>query len=208
VTDAASISEAVRAAGEIDALVNNAGVGLASIIEGTPMDTVRTLFETNTFGAMAVTQAFLPQFRTRRTGVIVNVSSSVTLRPLPMLAAYSASKAAMNAFSESLALELRAFNVRVRIVLPGRSPETAFGENARAGMRENGVAIPEPYADFSRTVFEGMGRTTGPVTRSLDVAQAVWRAVNDPSSPARLPAGEDALEWSQSNAHPDTAAGS
>jgi len=167
----------------------------------------RALFETNTFGAMAVTQAFLPQFRTRRAGVIANVSSSVTLRPLPMLAAYTASKAAMNAFSESLALELQAFSVRVRVVLPGRSPETAFGENAQAGMRERGVAIPEPYTELSRSGFEGMGRTTGPVTRSLDVAEAVWRAVNDQSCPFRLPAGEDAVEWALSNAHPDTAAG-
>ena len=161
------------------------------------MQTVRAILESNTFGAIAVTQAFLPQFRQRKEGVIVNVSSSVTLRPLPMLAVYTASKAAMNAFSESLALELQAFNVRVRIVLPGRSPETAFGQNAQAKMRENEVDIPEPYADLAKGVFERMGQTGGPITRSIDVAQAVWRAVNDPSCPVRLPAGEDAVEWAE-----------
>lgn len=197
VADAKSIREAVDAAGPIDALVNNAGVGLLSVIEGTPMETVRSFFETNTFGAMAVTQAFVPQFRQRKAGVIVNVSSSVTLRPLPMLAVYTASKAAMNAFSESLALELESFNVRVRIVLPGRSPETSFGQNAQGKMRESGVAIPEPYADLARSVFERMGQNGGPTTRSIDVAQAVWRAVNDPSCPIRLPAGEDAVEWAK-----------
>lgn len=197
VTDADSIREAVEAVGQIDALVNNAGVGLLSVIEGTPMQTVRAILESNTFGAIAVTQAFLPQFRQRKEGVIVNVSSSVTLRPLPMLAVYTASKAAMNAFSESLALELQAFNVRVRIVLPGRSPETAFGQNAQAKMRENEVDIPEPYADLAKGVFERMGQTGGPITRSIDVAQAVWRAVNDPSCPVRLPAGEDAVEWAE-----------
>jgi NAD(P)-dependent dehydrogenase (short-subunit alcohol dehydrogenase family) len=197
VTDTESIREAVETAGQIDALVNNAGFGLLSVLEGTPMETVRALFETNTFGAMAVTQAFLPQLRKQKAGVIVNVSSSVTLRPLPMLAVYTASKAAMNAFTESLALELQPFNVRVRIVLPGRSPETAFGQNAQAQTRKHGVAIPEPYSDLARTVFERMGQTAGPVTRSLDVAQAVWRAVTDPSCPLRLPAGQDAVEWAR-----------
>ncbi|HUX20775.1 MAG TPA: SDR family oxidoreductase [Spirochaetia bacterium] len=195
VTDGESIRRAVDAAGPIDALVNNAGIGLLSVLEDTPMETVRALFETNTFGPMAVTQAFLPQFRNRRAGVIVNVSSSVTLRSLPMLAAYTASKAAMNAFSECLALELKAFDVRVRIVLPGRSPETAFGQNAQAQTPMRGVAVPEPYADLARSVFERMGQSSGPITRSLDVAEAVWRAVTDPSCPVRLPAGEDAMEW-------------
>lgn len=193
VTNEASIRQAVEAAGPIDALVNNAGVGLMGIFEGTPMTTIRALFETNFFGALAVMQAFLPQFRQRKSGVIVNVSSSTTLRALPLLAAYTASKAAMNAFTESLALELEDFNVRVRLVLPGRSPETAFGQNARAQTSKNGVTIPEPYADWAKNVFGRMGNNSGPVTRSADVSAAIWRAVNDPSCPIRLPAGEDAV---------------
>lgn len=194
VTEPRSIREAVQAAGPIDALVNNAGVGLLSIIEGTPMETVRATFETNTFGVIAVTQAFLPQLRERKAGVIVNVSSTVTLLPLPMLAVYSASKAALNAFTESLALELRPVGVRVSLVLPGRSPETPFGENAQAQMQKQGVAIPEAYAGFAGSVFERMMEYTGPVTRSLDVAEAIWNAVNDPSLPIRQPAGADAVE--------------
>lgn len=71
-----------------------------------------------------LTQAVLPQFRQRKSGVILNVTSSVTLKSLPLLSVYTASKAAVNAFTESLALELQQFNVRVRLVLPGRAPET------------------------------------------------------------------------------------
>lgn len=193
VTDPESIRAAVAAAGSIDVLVNNAGVGLLSVFEGTAMETVRATFETNTFGAMAVTHAFLPQFRERKAGVVVNVSSSTTLLPLPMLAVYTASKAALNAFTESLALELAPFDVRVHLVLPGSSPETPFGQNAQAMMRQQGVDIPEAYADFTRGVFDRMAdRRSGPVTRSLDVAEAIWRAVSDPSCPIRLPAGADA----------------
>lgn len=200
VTDAQSIRNTVEAAGPIDVLVNNAGVGLLSVFEGTSMETVRATFETNTFGAMAVTHAFLPQFTQRKAGVIVNVSSSVTLKSLPMLAVYTASKAALNAFTESLALELQPFNVRVSLVLPGQSQETPFGQNARARMQEQGVGVPEAYSDFARRVFERItGQPPGPLTRSLDVAETIWRAVNEPSSPIRQPAGADAVELAKSN---------
>ncbi len=125
----------------------------------------------------------------RRAGVIVNVTSSVTLRPLPLLSVYTASKAAVNAFTESLALELEPFGVRARLVLPGRAPETRFGDNARSRMR---AGVPEAYARGRSEVFARMagGR---PVTQSSDVAEAVWRAATDPSCPMRLPAGADAV---------------
>ena len=134
VTHEDSIRDAVAAAGPLDVLVNNAGIGLLNALEGTSMATVRDVFETNTLGTIAMTQAVLPQLRQRRSGVIVNVTSSVTLEPLPLLSVYRASKAAVNAFTESLALELESFNVQARLVLPGRAPQTRFGENARPRM--------------------------------------------------------------------------
>lgn len=192
VTDAESIRQAVEAAGPIDALVNNAGIGWLNALEGTPVDTIRDIFETNTFGTMAVTQAVLPQLRERRAGVIVNVTSSVTLKPLPLLSVYTASKAAVNAFTEVLALELEPFDVRVRIVLPGRAPDTRFGENARARMQ----GFPEAYMPMVERVFAGWQQDTSEVTRSADVVEAVWRAVTDPSAPMRIPAGADAVALS------------
>ena len=132
VTDPDSIRQVVEAAGPIDVLVNNAGIGMLNALEGTTREIAREVFDTNTLGTIAVTQAVLPQFRQRRAGVIVNVTSSVTLMPLPLLSVYTASKAAVNAFTESLAVELQQFNVRVSLVLPGRAPETRFGENAQS----------------------------------------------------------------------------
>lgn len=189
VTDPEGIRRALEATGPIDALVNNAGFGAAAPFETTPMATVRELFETNTFGTMAVTQAVLPQFRQRRAGVVVNVTSTVTLRSLPLISAYTASKAAVNAFTEVMALELEPFGVRVRVVLPGRSPETRFGETART--RAGGLDH-EAYADLVKSVFARFAEP-GPVTHAPDVAEAVWRAVNDPSSPMRIAAGADAV---------------
>ena len=189
VTDPHSIRQAVEAAGPIDALVNNAGFGLMNALEGVSMEAIREVFETNTFGTMAMTRAVLPQLRQQRSGVIVNVTSSVTLKSLPLISVYTATKAAVNAFSESLALELQPFNIRVRLVIPGRAPETRFGENAQSHRQP----IPDAYSELAQSVFARWAQSSEPVTLSRDVAEAVWGAVTDPSSPQRLPAGADAV---------------
>lgn len=191
VGDDASIRQAVDAAGPIDVLVNNAGIGYMSPLEATTPATLRDVFDTNTLGTIALTQAVLPQMRARRSGVVVNVTSAVTLRALPLLSVYTASKAAVNAFTESLALELQSLGVRTRLVLPGRAPETQFGASARARMQG---AAPDDYAPVVQGVFAGMG-VPGPVTHAQDVAQAVWRAATDPAAPMRIPAGADAEAW-------------
>jgi len=188
VTDAASIGAAIEAAGPIDALVNNAGIGVLYPLEATSMATARAVFDTNALGTIAMTQAVLPAFRARGAGVIVNVTSTVTLAPLPLLSVYTASKAAVNAFTESLALELAPLGIRARLVLPGRSPTTRFGQNARGRMQ---ATVPDVYAPMLETVF-GSVMGDGPVTQAGDVAHAVWRAVTDPAAPMRIPAGEDA----------------
>jgi len=192
VTDAHSIRRAIEAAGPIDVLVNNAGFGAPAPFELTSRETVRALFETNTFGTIAVTQAVLPQMRERRSGVIVNVTSSVTLKPLPLVGIYRAAKAAVNAFSESLVSELEPFGVRVRIVLPGSSGETNFRDTARTRLR--GID-DEVYGEFMKQTIARMMASTGPGTRATDVAEAVWRAATDPSAPLRIPAGADAVQW-------------
>lgn len=192
VTNADSIRAAIEAAGPIDVLVNNAGFGAAAPAELTPLDTVRALFETNTIGTIAVTQAVLPQFRQRGAGVIVNVTSSVTLKVLPLVGAYRASKAAVNAYTESMAVELEPFGVRAHLVLPGRAPDTRFGDNARAHM--HGFEH-EAYAEFVGKAVARMLDASGPITHAQDVAEAVWRAATDPSSPMHIPAGADAEAW-------------
>jgi NAD(P)-dependent dehydrogenase (short-subunit alcohol dehydrogenase family) len=191
VTNPQSIRQAIDAAGPIDVLVNNAGIGFLNALEGTPMDTARDIFETNTLGTIAMAQAVIPQMRERKDGVIVNVTSTVTLRPLHLLSVYSASKAAVNAFSESLALELAPHNVRVRVVLPGRAPDTRFGDNARTRMQ---AGFPDAYAQMVQDVFAHWEKDPT-VTHSSDVAEAVWLAANDASSAMRIPAGEDAVQW-------------
>jgi NAD(P)-dependent dehydrogenase (short-subunit alcohol dehydrogenase family) len=195
VTKPESIAAALEASGPIDVLVNNAGIGLFGALEATPMATVREVFETNTFGVMAMTQAVLPQFRTRRSGVVVNVTSSATLAPMPLVAVYTASKMAIEGFTASLAHELEAFGVRVKLVEPGYGPTTRFTSNT--GPRMDGL-IPEAYAPLAQRIFASMAKEAAAVTTESDVAEVVWRAANDATGQLRFPAGADAVALARS----------
>ncbi|RWR07038.1 SDR family oxidoreductase [Paenirhodobacter populi] len=193
VTDPASIAAAVAAAGEIDVLVNNAGIGWLNAVEGTPISVVRDIFETNTIGTIAMIQAVLPQFRTRRAGVIINVTSSVTLKNYDLLSVYTASKAAVNALTEVMALELAPFGIRAHVVLPGQAPGTAFSANASERLTQAG-GFPEPYAGMIQSVFARLGSgSDDEKTKPEDVAAAIWRIATDPTAPMRVPAGADAV---------------
>lgn len=189
VTRPESIAAAIEAAGPIDVLVNNAGLGLFGAFEATPMATVREIFETNTFGMMAMAQAVLPQFRARRAGLVVNVTSTVTLAPMPLVAAYTASKMAITGFTESLALELAPFNVSVKLVEPGYGPGTRFTAN---GVERMQGLIPEAYGAYAQPIFAAFAQPQA-ITYPQDVADAVWRAANDVSDQLHFPAGADAV---------------
>ena len=197
VTDAASVDAAVAQAGAVDVLVNNAGIGWLNAVEGTPLDVARRIFETNTLGTIRAMQAVLPGMRERRSGVIVNVSSSTTLAPMALLSVYAASKAAVNMLTQSAALELAEFGIRARVVLPGAAPSTSFGNSARALIGAHG-GFPDAYGAFVGQTMEAMQRhASGPVTTAEDVADAVFRAATDPDCPMMLPAGADALALAQ-----------
>jgi NAD(P)-dependent dehydrogenase (short-subunit alcohol dehydrogenase family) len=188
VTKPESISAAIEASGPIDVLVNNAGIGAFGAFEATPMARAREVFETNTFGTMAMTHAVLPQFRERRSGAVVNVTSSATLRPEPLVAIYTASKMAIEGFTSSLALELAAVGVRAKLVEPGYGPATRFTANTGA---LDGL-IPEAYAPFAERALAEFAQPAL-VTNPADVAEGVWRAANDTSGQLRFPAGADAV---------------
>ncbi len=195
VTNPHSIAAALEASGPIDVLVNNAGIGLLGAFEATPMSTTREVFETNTFGVMAMTQAVLPQFRARRAGVVVNVTSSATLAPMPLVAVYTASKTAIEGFTGSLAHELAAFDVRVKLVQPGYAPSTNFTSNGQSRMEG---LIPPAYGAYAQQVFASFAGISE-VTTASDVAETVWRAANDETGQLRFPAGADAVALARSN---------
>jgi len=189
VTSEASIAAVVKAAGQIDVLVNNAGIGVVGAFEATTMSHIRKVFDTNSFGVMAMAQAVIPQMRERRSGAIVNVTSSATLAPMPLAAAYTASKQAIEGFTGSLAHELGYFGIRAKLVEPGYAPTTRFTQNTSVPIED---MIPEAYADFAAPIFAAFAQPAL-TTRESDVAEAVWAAVHDTSGQLRFPAGPDAV---------------
>lgn len=207
VTDGASIvaaiDEGIAAFGAIDVLVNNAGIGLASAFEATPDATVREIFETNTFGVFATCRAIIPVMRRQGHGVIVNVTSSATIGPMPLVAVYTASKSAIEGFTESLSYELHPFGIATRLVEPGYGPTTSF--TANGGARMAGL-IPADYGVFAQACFGKMARYPTPYCTEVEVADAILAAASDDSRRVRFPAGADTrmladLRWSTSEEH-------
>jgi NAD(P)-dependent dehydrogenase (short-subunit alcohol dehydrogenase family) len=192
VTNSQSISEAVANAlahfGRIDVLVNNAGVGLFGAAEATPADVTQQVFETNTFGVMATARAVIPHMRERGSGTIVNVTSSVGIAPMPLVAVYTASKYAIEGYSESLAHELRTFGVRVKIVQPGLAPTTSFA--TKSGGRRDDL-LPSAYAAFATRYLASMQNYPTAYTTETDVAEATFTAATSTDEELRYPAGAD-----------------
>lgn len=189
VTDADSIALAIELAGPIDVLVNNAGIGLFGALEHSPMAKIRDVYATNTLGTIAMTQAVIPQMRERGSGTIINVTSSATLAPFPLAAAYTGSKTAIQGFTGSLAHELAPLGISVKLVEPGYGPTTAFVANTDIKLED---VLPEPYGSYAAPILAGMAEPPLFTTEG-DVAEAVWAAVHDTSGRSHFPAGADAL---------------
>jgi NAD(P)-dependent dehydrogenase (short-subunit alcohol dehydrogenase family) len=193
VTKAESIATLLQQCGPVDVLVNNAGIGLFGAAEATPMSTVREVFETNTFAMIAMTQAVIPQFRAQKSGMIINVTSSSVLAPMPLVAVYTASKTATEGFTSSLAFELKPFNIEVKLVQPGYGPTTRFTANGAERMQG---LIPQDYASYVQEVFAAFTQVST-FTKETDVAETIWRAANDTSGQLRFAAGADAVALSE-----------
>lgn len=119
VTDQQSVDSALEAAGEIDVLINNAGRTVRAPMELVPLDELRSLFELNTIGALRVSQAVLPTMRARGSGQILFVSSILGRLTIPLVGPYAASKWALEAVAETLAVEVARFGVEVVVLEPG-----------------------------------------------------------------------------------------
>jgi 3-oxoacyl-[acyl-carrier protein] reductase len=122
----ALIAHAVEELGGVDVLVNNAGVGLFKPVEETTPEEFRAVLETNLFGVFYCCRAAVPEMKRRGGGYIINISSLAGANPHPSMAAYNASKFALNGFSEALMQEVRHERIKVSYVMPG-SVNTEFG---------------------------------------------------------------------------------
>ena len=111
------------------------------------------------------------------------------LAPVPLAAAYTRSKSAIQGFTGSLALELAPLGIQVKLVEPGYGPTTAFAQNIDLKLED---MLPEPYGSYAAPIFAAMA-APALFTTEADVAEAVWAAVHDQSGRSHFPAGADAL---------------
>ena len=191
VTDPPSVERAIAATeeafGSLDVFVNNAGFGVIGAVEEVSPEEYRRMFETNVFGLIEATRAALPALRRSR-GTIVNLSSGSGIATRAGFGLYSATKFAVEAISEALALEARPFGVRVLIVEPGQFRTEFLGRSMT--LAETRMPIYDGTAAGMRDMSASMsGRQAGNPTKA---ARVIIDAVDDPGAPLRLPLGPDA----------------
>jgi NAD(P)-dependent dehydrogenase (short-subunit alcohol dehydrogenase family) len=186
VSDDASVATAVKEAGELDAVVNNAGRTGSGPLEDYPLDDFARVLNVNTLGPLRMAQAVLPQWRARGSGVPIRPCTELTLTNTPLEGVYAASKHALEALSEALHYELGHFGIRVVIIEPGyiapgmKHSVDHTGPEAYRGLHEQWSGTAE--------TLSGPGGRPGPEL----VGHAVADALEDPSTPLRVEVGDDA----------------
>ncbi|GAB3301464.1 oxidoreductase [Geodermatophilus aquaeductus] len=202
VTDPAGVRAAVDAAverfGRIDVLVNNAGNFHAGFFEEITADDFRAQLETNLFGPLDVTRAVLPVMRAQRSGLVVTVSSTAGIVGQAFCTAYSASKFALEGWSESLAPEVAPFGIRTLLVEPGFFRTELLTPNSTRYAEP----VIDDYAERTRqtvTAWTGMdGRQGGDPAK---LARALVRLAGSAEPPLRWAAGADAVGTLEQKAH-------
>ena len=193
VTEEATIEAAVAEAearwGGLDAVVNNAGMAYFGPAEEIPGKALRVEFETNFFGAVAVTRHALPGMRRRGRGQLVFVSSDWGRTGIPCFSGYCASKHAMEGWAESLCHEVRPFGIGITLVEPG-AYATGF-QSAEPRPR----AAQSPYDALVASVERGFAEEDGEAPTGEPVAEAILRAATGEEPRLRVPVGTDAIEW-------------
>jgi NAD(P)-dependent dehydrogenase (short-subunit alcohol dehydrogenase family) len=193
VTNQASIdrayADAIAHFGHVDVLVNNAGYGVTGAIEEVTDEEFMPMFQTNVLGLIHVTKAFLPQFRERRSGAIVNLSSIGGLIGGAGWGFYNTTKFAVEGFSEALAAEMEPLGVHVTVVEPGPFRTDFLGRSGKEAKAE--IADYRQSAGKAREYFKTQsGKQPGDPQRAVE---AIVAAVSSPQPPKHLLLGKSAL---------------
>lgn len=189
----ASAADAIlRDLGQVDVVVNNAGYALSCVFESSTPEQIQRQFDTNVFGLMHVTRAFLPHFRARRAGRFVNISSIGGLTTTPLASLYHASKWAVEGFSEALRYELNPLGIEVKLVEPGRTQTDFFGRS----QERVPVAPDSDYSPTVERIRAALSQAWDPAKLSSAdaIAEIIYQAATDGSPRIRYVAGADAVE--------------
>lgn len=182
------IDQVARDYGRIDVLVNNAGFAVAGFAEDIKLEELRLQFETNFFGTVAMTKAVLPVMRRQRSGHIIQMSSIVGLMGSVSISSYSASKHALEGWSESLRLEVNSLGIKVVLVEPGAFDTGIWTKNAMMGKE----AVKDTSPNFQRSLKMRGALQKIPKADPIEVARALVAIAQDPNPKLRYLVGRDA----------------
>ncbi|HEY2671192.1 MAG TPA: SDR family oxidoreductase [Rugosimonospora sp.] len=182
VTDQESVDRAIKEAGDIDVLISNAGETVRAPLESVPLSAVDHIFQLNTLGALRVAQGVLPAMRERGAGHLVFISSIQGRLVLPIIGPYGASKWALEALAETLAIETSHFGVKVSIMQPG-AVSSDGPARAKVYLKDN-----DPYTPL----YEELPALRGESVTPEEVAAAVADTIELSEPPLRVPVGAPA----------------
>ena len=184
----AFVDSVVRDYGRLDALANNAGFAVAGFAEDINLDELRLQFETNFFGAVAMTKAVLPTMRKQRSGHIIQVSSIAGLHGSVTVSSYSASKHALEGWSESLRMELNSLGIKVVLIEPGAFQTDIWTRGAVMGEQATKETSPNLQRSLRmRSTIEKL-----PKRDPIEVARLIVAVAKDPNPKLRYLVGRDA----------------
>lgn len=193
VQDRDSITQAVKKGierfGQIDLLLNNAGYGAYGVFESASYETIRRQFEVNVFGVLDVIQAVLPYMRSRKSGMIINISSMVGRFGFALGTLYHGSKFALEGISEAMSYELAAIGIQMKLIEPG-AVKTNFANSLDFYYNKELKEYQSVLDAVSKYAEEARGRGIAPE----EVSKVVYRAATDSKEQFRYPVGEDAVK--------------
>ena len=191
------VAQAERAFGRIDVLVNNAGYGVMTVAEATPPEQYRAMFEVNFFGLVEMTRAVLPTMRRQRSGHIINLSSKAGFLGVTGFSLYSASKFAVEGFSEAVAAETKHLGIKVTIIEPGGFRSDFAGPSLVTAVNDDG-----DYASTNQRISKYVEERHG--KQESDPAKfgpALCKLVSAEDPPLRLPLGKDCIDALRAKLH-------
>ena len=171
-----AVVQVVQKEGRVDVVINNAGVGITGPLEEIPTQEIKNNFETNFFGPIEVMKAVLPQMRTQKNGLIINITSIAGYMGLPYRSVYSASKGALELITEALRMEVKSFGINICNVAPGD-----FATNIAAGRFHAPLLPNSPYKNSYGKTLEMMNEHVDQGSNPNEMAQAILKIIENPS---------------------------
>ncbi len=172
----AAVAKVIALSGRLDIVINNAGVGITGPLEEIPASEIKNNFETNFFGPIEVMKAVLPQMRTQKAGLIINITSIAAYMGLPYRSVYSASKGALELITEALRMEVKTFGIHITNVAPGDfSTNIASGRFHAPLIKDSAYEIP--YGNTLKMMNEHVDSGSNP----NEMAEAVYKIIQNPN---------------------------